>query len=62
ECSICLANYTDNEELRELPCAHFFHVDCVDKWLKENVSCPLCKCDIRQTSGNLHTSTVNPHQ
>ncbi|MCL7023495.1 hypothetical protein MKW94_004977 [Papaver nudicaule] len=46
ECSICLANYADNEELRELPCAHFFHVECVDKWLKENVSCPLCNCDI----------------
>ncbi|XP_068648784.1 E3 ubiquitin-protein ligase At1g63170-like [Aristolochia californica] len=45
-CSICLAKYGDNEELRELPCVHFFHVECVDKWLKINASCPLCKREV----------------
>ncbi|MCL7051263.1 hypothetical protein MKW94_027406 [Papaver nudicaule] len=61
-CCICLEKYADNDELRELPCAHFFHVDCVDKWLKKNGSCPLCKRDIGKTNGNLHTSAVNPNQ
>ncbi|XP_026408455.1 E3 ubiquitin-protein ligase At1g63170-like isoform X1 [Papaver somniferum] len=62
-CCICLARYADNEELRELPCAHFFHVDCVDKWLKINALCPLCKCEIGENSGNVQTSAVNPsHQ
>ncbi|KAI3846378.1 hypothetical protein MKX03_016616 [Papaver bracteatum] len=59
-CSICLGKYADNEELKELPCAHFFHVDCVDKWLKKNDSCPLCKRGIRENSGNFQTSAVNP--
>ncbi|KAK1305760.1 E3 ubiquitin-protein ligase [Acorus calamus] len=45
-CCICLAKYADNEELRELPCAHFFHMECVDKWLKINALCPLCKCEV----------------
>ncbi|PPR96238.1 hypothetical protein GOBAR_AA24422 [Gossypium barbadense] len=45
-CCICLAKYTNNEELRELPCSHFMHKECVDKWLKINASCPLCKNDI----------------
>ncbi|KAK9076128.1 hypothetical protein SSX86_004461 [Deinandra increscens subsp. villosa] len=40
-CCICLAKYGNNDELRELPCTHFFHKDCVDKWLKINASCPL---------------------
>lgn len=45
-CCICLAKYADNEELRELPCNHFFHTECVDKWLKINALCPLCKCEV----------------
>ncbi|KAI3865863.1 hypothetical protein MKW92_039885 [Papaver armeniacum] len=50
-CSICLGKYADNKELKGLPCAHFFHVDCVDKWLKNNDSCPLCKRGIGESSG-----------
>ncbi|XP_062193378.1 E3 ubiquitin-protein ligase At1g12760-like isoform X3 [Phragmites australis] len=45
-CCICLTKYGDDDELRELPCAHFFHVQCVDKWLKINAVCPLCKTEI----------------
>ncbi|XP_015869503.2 E3 ubiquitin-protein ligase At1g63170 [Ziziphus jujuba] len=45
-CCICLAKYADNDELRELPCFHVFHVECVDKWLKINASCPLCKNEV----------------
>ncbi|GAA0145551.1 hypothetical protein LIER_05722 [Lithospermum erythrorhizon] len=45
-CCICLTKYVDDDELRELPCSHFFHTECVDKWLKINASCPLCKYEI----------------
>lgn len=49
-CSICLGKYKDEVELRELPCSHHFHVQCVDKWLKINASCPLCKYNLTSTS------------
>ncbi|WRX31768.1 zinc finger protein [Theobroma cacao] len=45
-CCICLASYADNDVLKELPCSHFFHTNCVDKWLKMKALCPLCKCTI----------------
>ncbi|KAJ7524314.1 hypothetical protein O6H91_17G002100 [Diphasiastrum complanatum] len=46
ECCICLANYDDGVELRELPCSHHFHCLCIDKWLRINATCPLCKYNI----------------
>ncbi|XP_073026345.1 RING-H2 finger protein ATL67 [Primulina eburnea] len=43
-CSICLCEYRETEMLRMLPdCRHYFHVMCVDAWLKLNASCPVCR-------------------
>jgi E3 ubiquitin-protein ligase RNF13 len=33
ECSICLEDYVEGDNLRTLPCKHEFHADCVDAWL-----------------------------
>ncbi|KAJ8767640.1 hypothetical protein K2173_018198 [Erythroxylum novogranatense] len=50
ECCICLSQYDDGVELRELPCGHHFHSACVDKWLYINATCPLCKYNILKSS------------
>ncbi|OAY80312.1 E3 ubiquitin protein ligase RIE1 [Ananas comosus] len=46
ECCICLAKYEDGVELHLLRCNHHFHTGCVVKWLRINVTCPLCKYNI----------------
>ncbi|CAI9285890.1 unnamed protein product [Lactuca saligna] len=61
-CCICLAKYADNDLLRELPCTHFFHIQCVDKWLKINASCPLCKFEIGGSNDNSSTEDSNQQQ
>ncbi|KAG2682651.1 hypothetical protein I3760_11G200600 [Carya illinoinensis] len=48
ECCICLAKYKDKEELRQLPCAHMFHLKCVDQWLQIISCCPLCKQELER--------------
>lgn len=58
-CCICLAKYSDNDELRELPCSHLFHTECVDKWLKINALCPLCKCEVGESGGGDSPSPSN---
>ncbi|XP_059440783.1 putative RING-H2 finger protein ATL21A isoform X1 [Corylus avellana] len=43
-CPICLSEYQPKEELRTIPeCNHYFHVNCIDEWLKLNGTCPLCR-------------------
>jgi Ring finger domain len=44
-CAICLEDFAPGESIvRELPCRHIFHSECVDTFLRENSSlCPLCK-------------------
>ncbi|KAL4195394.1 hypothetical protein AMTRI_Chr05g73180 [Amborella trichopoda] len=59
-CCICLAKYEDEEELRELPCSHCFHVECVDTWLKINGSCPLCKHVVGDPGGSGHAPDQAP--
>lgn len=43
ECQICLSAYEQGATLRTLPCFHEFHGSCIDKWLKMNHSCPVCR-------------------
>lgn len=44
-CAICLDDFAPGEsQVRELPCQHIFHPDCVDPFLTQSSSlCPLCK-------------------
>ncbi|GJR41595.1 E3 ubiquitin protein ligase SIS3-like protein isoform X3 [Tanacetum coccineum] len=45
ECPICLEEFHLGNEVRGLPCAHNFHVACIDEWLRLNVKCPRCRLD-----------------
>ncbi|KAK7387087.1 hypothetical protein VNO78_27587 [Psophocarpus tetragonolobus] len=43
-CSICFQDFEDEEFVKILPkCGHFFHLVCVDKWLVQQGSCPMCR-------------------
>ncbi|KAK5698555.1 hypothetical protein LTR17_023545 [Elasticomyces elasticus] len=49
-CAICLDDFVPASEesegtiVRELPCLHIFHPECVDTFLRDNSSlCPMCK-------------------
>ncbi|XP_076951385.1 RING-H2 finger protein ATL70-like [Bidens hawaiensis] len=43
-CPICLGEYELSDVMRLLPeCGHWFHVGCVDMWLKVHATCPVCR-------------------
>lgn len=42
-CSVCLEQVNAGELIRTLPCLHQFHVNCIDPWLRQQGTCPVCK-------------------
>lgn len=48
-CAICLEAYETGELLTALPCSHFFHVDCLARWLQRASQCPLCRATAADT-------------
>jgi len=48
QCQICLADFEEGDELRNLHCSHSFHTCCVDVWLREKSgTCPTCRQQVR---------------
>ncbi|KAI3932995.1 hypothetical protein MKW98_029228 [Papaver atlanticum] len=44
DCIVCLERFIKGESCRSLPrCNHVFHASCVDSWLIQVPSCPLCR-------------------
>ncbi|NXG32602.1 RN128 ligase, partial [Dromaius novaehollandiae] len=50
-CAVCIELYKPNEVVRILTCNHLFHKNCIDPWLLEHRTCPMCKCDILKALG-----------
>ncbi|XP_021835443.1 E3 ubiquitin-protein ligase SDIR1 isoform X2 [Spinacia oleracea] len=42
-CTVCLEQVKRGELLRTLPCLHQFHANCIDPWLRQQGTCPICK-------------------
>ncbi|KAM7480668.1 hypothetical protein LguiA_028881 [Lonicera macranthoides] len=47
ECVVCLCHISSGEKYRVLSeCKHGFHVECINGWLKDHPTCPLCRTHI----------------
>ncbi|XP_030636872.1 E3 ubiquitin-protein ligase RNF128a isoform X2 [Chanos chanos] len=50
-CAVCIDAYKPGDVLSILTCNHFFHKTCIEPWLLEHRTCPMCKCDILKALG-----------
>jgi len=46
DCPICLNPLLRGTEVR---CGHTFHARCIEKWLRRNSTCPICRNILRDT-------------
>ncbi|KAH0709616.1 hypothetical protein KY284_011043 [Solanum tuberosum] len=42
-CSICLDGFSDGQIIGSTDCHHTFHFDCINQWLMQVNSCPICR-------------------
>lgn len=64
QCAVCIEGYKASDVIRILPCKHIFHKSCVDPWLLDQRSCPMCKLDILREYGmqiHLNSSQESVH-
>lgn len=48
QCTVCLEEYEAKDVVRVLPaCGHAFHAPCIDAWLRQHPTCPVCRASLR---------------
>nr|XP_008009509.2 E3 ubiquitin-protein ligase RNF43 [Chlorocebus sabaeus] len=57
-CAICLEEFSEGQELRVISCLHEFHRNCVDPWLHQHRTCPLCMFNIIE--GDSFSQSLGP--
>ncbi|XP_019609355.2 E3 ubiquitin-protein ligase RNF149 [Rhinolophus sinicus] len=50
-CAVCIENFKVKDVVRILPCKHIFHRICIDPWLLDHRTCPMCKLDVIKALG-----------
>ncbi|XP_062289339.1 E3 ubiquitin-protein ligase RNF43 isoform X1 [Scomber scombrus] len=61
-CAICLEEFQDGQHLRIISCAHEFHKDCVDPWLLQHRTCPLCMHNIMGEDKHISSTERQPQR
>ena len=57
ECTICLENFDEEDDIIITKCKHMFHKSCIKKWLIDySVKCPICKKDIIKGTPNIENN------
>lgn len=59
-CVVCFSDFEVWQLLRVFPCNYEFHAKCVDKWLKANRTCPICRWMPPRCPGRLSEAPQSP--
>ena len=59
KCAICLQKYKGVDIIKEFPCKHIFHKNCILKWIENSNICPLCKYDITNDVNKVDLKSYN---
>lgn len=46
ECCCCQEQFGADKPIKRTSCQHYFHEECLEKWLKLAKTCPICRLDL----------------
>ncbi|CAF1705179.1 unnamed protein product [Brassica napus] len=46
QCAVCMDEFEDGGDVKQMPCKHVFHQDCLMPWLELHNSCPVCRFEL----------------
>ncbi|GMH12493.1 hypothetical protein Nepgr_014334 [Nepenthes gracilis] len=46
QCAVCMNEFELGLEVKQMPCKHIFHRDCIMPWLELHNSCPICRYEL----------------
>lgn len=58
ECAVCQEPFGE-EGAKVFPCGHFYHADCILKWLERQLTCPLCRRSFVAELGDTSSSSTS---
>lgn len=50
ECCCCKEDFTAVGTIKRTPCKHYFHEECLERWLRVSTTCPLCRNDLDEAA------------
>ena len=47
QCPICLEKFAVDDMISYFPCFHYFHAECIKKWMSNSNRCPVCNFEFK---------------
>merc|ERR1711980_18571 len=58
QCSICMVEFEEGNQIEETSCSHKFHAGCLQKWVQVKPVCPECRMPLeRSKNGSQQSKT-----